>query len=365
MARGLRSVGVRAAVASAVLFGAGTPVAKLLLDSVSPWLLAGLLYTGSGLGLGLYRLVARLSRVRLERAAYAPLAGAVAFGGVLAPVLLLAGLANMPASGASLLLNAEGVFTAVLAWLVFKENVDRRILLGMAAIIAGAVILSVPQGAALGSVWPSLAVLGACLGWGIDNNLTRKVALNDATWLAAIKGGVAGPVNLALAFFVGARLPGPGSVAAAMTVGFFAYGVSLVLFIVGLRHLGTARAGAYFSIAPFFGALLAVLLGEPLTTPLLAAGALMGLGVWLHLTERHSHEHTHEVISHDHWHVHDVHDTHHDHAHTEAVAPGTRHRHEHTHAAVTHTHEHFPDSHHRHGHDHHRHRHDRPDHRAA
>jgi len=347
MARGLQSVGVQAAVASAVLFGAGTPVAKLLLDNVSPWLLAGLLYTGSGLGLGLYRLVARLPRVRLERAAYAPLAGAVAFGGVLAPVLLLAGLANMPASGASLLLNAEGVFTAVLAWLVFKENVDRRILLGMAAIIAGAVILSVPQGTAMGTAWPSLAVLGACLGWALDNNLTRKVALNDATWLAAIKGGVAGPVNLGLAFLVGARLPGPGNVAAAMTVGFFAYGVSLVLFIVGLRHLGTARAGAYFSIAPFFGALLAVALGEPLTTPLLAAGALMGLGVWLHLTERHSHEHTHEPITHDHWHVHDEH---HQHPHGEPVAVGTRHRHPHTHAAVTHTHEHFPDAHHRHGH---------------
>ena len=296
----LRNVGVQAGIASALLFGAGTPIAKLLLDDVSPWLLAGLLYTGSGLGLGLYRVIRRLPRVRLSRGELLPLAGAILFGGLLGPVLLMFGLSNMPASGASLLLNAEGVFTALLAWFVFRENFDRRIALGMLAIVAGAVVLSVPGGVALGTVWPSLAVLGACLCWGIDNNLTRKVALNDATWLAAIKGGVAGPVNLALAFLLGAQLPAVGNIAAAMVVGFFAYGVSLVLFIVAMRHVGTARAGAYFSVAPFFGAALALTLGEAITIPLVIAGLLMALGVWLHLTERHEHEHTHEAITHDH-----------------------------------------------------------------
>ncbi|HJX86594.1 MAG TPA: DMT family transporter, partial [Gemmatimonadales bacterium] len=299
----LRNVGVQAGIASALLFGAGTPIAKLLLDDVSPWLLAGLLYTGSGLGLGLYRIIRRLPRVRLSRGELLPLAGAILFGGLLGPVLLMFGLSNMPASGASLLLNAEGVFTALLAWFVFRENFDRRIALGMLAIVAGAVVLSVPGGVALGTVWPSLAVLGACLCWGIDNNLTRKVALNDATWLAAIKGGVAGPVNLALAFLLGAQLPAVGNIAAAMVVGFFAYGVRLVLFIVAMRHVGTARAGAYFSVAPFFGAALALTLGEAITIPLVIAGLLMALGVWLHLTERHEHEHTHEAITHDHWHT--------------------------------------------------------------
>ena len=343
----LRNVGVQAGIASALLFGAGTPIAKLLLDDVSPWLLAGLLYTGSGLGLGLYRIIRRLPRVRLSRGELLPLAGAILFGGLLGPVLLMFGLSNMPASGASLLLNAEGVFTALLAWFVFRENFDRRIALGMLAIVAGAVVLSVPGGVALGTVWPSLAVLGACLCWGIDNNLTRKVALNDATWLAAIKGGVAGPVNLALAFLLGAQLPAVGNIAAAMVVGFFAYGVSLVLFIVAMRHVGTARAGAYFSVAPFFGAALALTLGEAITIPLVIAGLLMALGVWLHLTERHEHEHTHEAITHDHWHTHDEH---HQHEHDEPVAPGIRHRHAHTHEAITHTHDHYPDSHHRHDH---------------
>lgn len=343
----MRSRGVQAAIAAAVLFGAGTPLAKLLLGSVSPWMLAGLLYAGSGLGLGLYRLVTRKQRVRLARNEVAPLLGAIGFGGVLGPVLLMFGLSGMPATGASLLLNAEGVFTALLAWFVFKENFDRRIALGMAAIVAGAVVLSVPTGAELGTIWPSLAILGACLCWGIDNNLTRKISLTDATWLAAVKGGVAGSVNLVIAFAVGATLPDAANIAAAMVVGFFAYGVSLVLFIVAMRHVGTARAGAYFAVAPFFGAVLAVSLGAPLTIPLLIAAALMALGVWLHLTERHDHEHTHEAITHDHWHVHDEH---HQHDHDESVAPGVRHRHVHTHEPITHTHEHYPDVHHRHDH---------------
>lgn len=346
--KSLRDVGVQAALGSALLFGAGTPLAKLLLDSVSPWLLAGLLYTGSGVGLGLVRLVRRAPRVRVERAGRLPLIGAVFFGGLLAPLLLLAGLSAMPASGASLLLNAEGVFTAVLAWVAFKENVDRRVLLGMVAIAAGAVLISVPHGVQLGQVWPSLAVLGACLCWAIDNNLTRMVALTDATWLAAVKGGVAGPVNLVLAFALGAQLPTLGNIAAAMAVGFVAYGVSLVLFIVGLRHLGTARAGAYFCAAPFFGAVLAVAMGEPVTVPLLIAAALMAFGVWLHLTERHEHQHTHPEIAHDHWHTHDEH---HQHDHADGSVPaGVRHRHVHTHAALTHSHHHYPDSHHRHEH---------------
>jgi len=342
----IRNPGVQAALLSAVLFGASTPFAKLLLGEASPWMLAGLLYLGSGLGLGAYRLVRRLPRVRIARRERMPLAGAILSGGIVAPVLLMVGLSGMPASGASLLLNLEGVFTAVLAWVVFRENVDRRVLLGMIAIVAGAVVLSWNGPAAFADLWPSLAVAGACFAWGLDNNLTRKVALNDATWLAAVKGLVAGPVNLTLAFALGATLPAAGVVLAAMGVGVLSYGVSLVLFIVALRHVGTARAGAYYSIAPFVGAAIAVALGAPLTWQLGVAAVLMGLGVWLHLTERHVHEHTHEPLTHDHSHSHD--DGHHDHTHEPPVSVGTHHRHTHTHDAVTHTHPHYPDSHHQH-----------------
>uniref|UniRef100_UPI001356A82F DMT family transporter n=1 Tax=Cellulomonas citrea TaxID=1909423 RepID=UPI001356A82F len=279
------------------------------------------------------------------------LVGAVAAGGVAGPVLLMAGLSSMPASGASLLLNAEGVLTAVLAWVVFREPADRRVVLGMLAIVAGAVVIAVPTGQAqVGSVWPVLAVLGACACWALDNNLTRKVSHVDATWLVTVKGAVAGPTNLVLALLLGAHLPTAGSTAAAMALGFVSYGLSLVLFIVGLRHVGTARAGAYFSVAPFFGAVLAVALGDAVTWQLLLAGALMALGTWLHLTEAHGHAHTHEAVTHEHGHTHD--DGHHEHSHhgDGPVGPDGQHRHLHTHAPLTHSHEHYPDTHHRHEH---------------
>ncbi|HEY9459800.1 MAG TPA: EamA family transporter [Paralcaligenes sp.] len=344
---GLRQAGVPAALGAALLFGAGTPLAKLLLNSVSPWLLAGLLYLGSGVGLGLYRYFIKAPAVKLARREITWFAGAVIAGGIVGPVLLMFGLTGMPASGASLLLNAEGVFTALLAWFAFKENFDRRIALGMAAIVAGAVILSWPGEARFAGAWPALAILGACFAWGLDNNLTRKVSLSDATWIASVKGLVAGSVNLVLALVVGASVPSLPNLAGALVVGFFAYGVSLALFVVGLRHLGTARTGAYFSIAPFMGALLALAMGEPLTLPLLIAGVLMALGIWLHLTERHEHLHKHEILEHDHEHTHDAH---HQHEHDVYVAPGTTHRHWHQHTPVTHFHAHFPDAHHQHRH---------------
>lgn len=344
---GLRQTGVPAALGAALLFGAGTPLAKWLLDAVNPWLLAGLLYLGSGVGLSLYRWLSHAPVVRLLRNEVPWFAGAIVSGGIIGPVLLMFGLTGMPASGASLLLNAESVFTALLAWFAFKENFDRRIALGMLAIVAGAVVLSVPSDARISGLWPTLAILGACFAWGVDNNLTRKVSLADATWIAAVKGWVSGIVNLGLAFSLGASMPAWPNLVGAMIVGLLAYGVSLALFVVGLRHLGTARTGAYFSVAPFFGALLAVLMGEPITIPLLIAGALMALGTWLHLTEHHEHGHKHEEMEHRHEHVHDEH---HQHAHDYPVTPGTKHSHRHRHEPLIHTHPHFPDAHHRHSH---------------
>ena len=343
--------GVLAALGSAFLFGAGTPLAKWLLDQLSPWLLAGLLYLGSGIGLAIYRRLRGATRPRLNPGEMRWLVAAVLCGGGFAPVLLMYGLSAMPASHAALLLNAEAVLTALLAWLVFKENFDRRIAAGMAAIVAGAVLLSWPQtGAAAGAqaapVWPALAVLAACFFWALDNNFTRKVALADASWIACVKGLAAGASNLLLAFVLGTALPGVAQVSAAMFVGFFAYGVSLALFVVGLRHLGASRSGAYFSTAPFVGALFSVLLlAEPVTWQLLAAAGLMAFGIWLHLTEHHAHTHQHALMEHEHMHAHDAH---HLHAHADAV-PG-EHSHRHRHEAQTHSHAHYPDAHHRHDH---------------
>src|SRR5258706_11483483 len=266
----LHRPGVSAALAAALLFGAGTPLAKQLLQSVSPWLLAGLLYLGSGVGLVVYRRLTRAAAVRLPAAEWGWLPAGVVAGGVVGPVLLMFGLAGMPAAGASLLLNAEGVFTALLAWFVFRENFDRRIALGMALIAMGAVVLSW-RGREIGDVLPALAVLGACFAWGLDNNFTRNVSLNDAFYIASAKGIVAGITNLVLALIAGPALPSFPVAFAAGLLGLLSYGMSLVLFVIGLRELGTARTGAYFSIAPFAGAIISVvLLRETVTVSLLA-----------------------------------------------------------------------------------------------
>ncbi|MDD2919899.1 DMT family transporter [Rhodoferax sp.] len=299
--------GVFAALGAAVLFGAGTPLAKLLLGNIDPWVLAGLFYLGSGLGLWLLRRLRRAAPVRLPGSEWPWLGGAIVTGGVIGPVLLMLGLANMPATGAALLLNAESIFTALLAWFIFKENVNRRTALGMLAIVLGALSLSWSQATGFAPGWPALAILGACLAWGLDNNLTRRVSQVDASWLASVKGAVAGSVNLALALFAGASLPSLPLLLGAAGVGFMAYGVSLTLFVVGLRHLGTARTAAYFSVAPFFGAALTVpLLGDPVTPSLLFAALAMGVGVWLHLTERHDHAHQHGTLTHSHPHFPDA-----------------------------------------------------------
>jgi drug/metabolite transporter (DMT)-like permease len=343
------------AVASAALFGASTPLAKLLLGGgVSPWLLAGLLYLGSGIGLGVLHLLQRAggnapAEAPLERRDVPWLALVVLTGGVVGPLLLMIGLAHTPASAAALLLNVEGLATMGIAWVVFRENVDRRLLLGAFAILAGAVLLSWqggPAGVGLGAI----AIIGACVAWGIDNNLTRKLSSADPVQIAMIKGLVAGTVNLVLALSRGAELPPLPEIAAAGVVGFLGYGVSLVLFVLALRHLGSARTGAYFSTAPFIGAVLAVgLFGEPVTGLLVAAAILMGIGLYLHLAERHVHEHVHETMEHAHRHVHD---DHHRHQHGPDDPVGEPHTHVHRHQPMTHRHPHYPDLHHRHDHAH-------------
>jgi drug/metabolite transporter (DMT)-like permease len=343
--------GVVMAIGAAALFGASTPFSKLLLGGVSPVLLAGLLYLGSGIGLWTYYLARRARSVEapLTRKDAPWLAGAVFFGGVLGPALLMLGLAGTPASAASLLLNLEGVFTALLAWFVFRENFDRRIALGMLLIVAGGIALSWQGNGGFSLPWPSFAVAGACLCWGIDNNLTQKVSGGDPVQTAAIKGSVAGTVNAVIGFALGASVPGLPSLEGALVVGFFGYGLSLVLFVLALRHIGTARTGAYFSLAPFVGAAVSlVVLRESVGGSFLVAGLLMGVGVWLHLTERHEHEHTHERMEHSHRHVHDEH---HHHEHGPDDPPGEPHTHMHVHEPMTHTHAHYPDLHHRHGHE--------------
>jgi drug/metabolite transporter (DMT)-like permease len=342
------------ALGSAALFGLSTPLAKILVGTVSPLLLAGLLYAGSGLGLSLVLVGRRLwipreSSISLpQRGEWLWLAGAIFFGGVAGPAALMYGLVSSAASTASLLLNLEAVFTALLAWFLFRENFDRRIMLGMFTIVAGGALLVWTPGEQSEASFGLVLIALACFCWAIDNNLTRKVSTSDAMLVASLKGLVAGAVNVGLALLVGQTLPPLGVLSLAMAVGFVGYGVSLVMFVLALRHLGTARTGAYFSVAPFFGAALAVLLqGDTVTFRLIAAGLLMAAGVWLHLTEQHGHRHSHERLEHAHTHSHDGH---HQHSHDTAWDGREPHTHRHVHVPLTHAHPHYPDVHHRHPH---------------
>ena len=339
------------ALAAAALFGASTPLAKLLLEEVSPVVLAGLLYLGSGMGFALQRL-ARGQHERLREAPLAArdwgwLAGAILVGGVVAPVLLLWGLSGSGAAETALLLNFEAVITALVAAALFREAVGARIWLAALAMLAGGCVLAYDPATAVAFSPYSLAVVGACVGWAIDNNLTRRVAGADPVAIAMTKGIAAGSFNLGLGLALGGSFPAPGAAAGALALGFAGYGVSLVLFIYALRHLGAARTSAHFSTAPFIGAALAVpLLGEPVTASLVAAAALMAVATWLVLTERHAHEHAHERMAHDHRHVHDEH---HQHAHRGDEGPEP-HSHAHVHEPMRHAHPHVPDLHHRHRH---------------
>jgi drug/metabolite transporter (DMT)-like permease len=345
--------GVVFALLSAALFGASTPAAKGLLGSIDPAVLAGLLYCGAGVGAGLLRRLMRA--VAGSSAPEAPLAsrdwpwllGAIVLGGIVGPLLLMIGLSRTDASAASLLLTLEGVATALLAWFVFHENFDRRIMAGMICIVVGALVLSWSGKPTLAGMLGPLAITGACVAWGLDNNFTRKVSLADPLQIVELKGLVAGSANLLLGLWSGGAMPDFAPLLIAGFVGFFGYGVSIALFVLALRHLGTARTGAYFSTAPFLGAIVAVLfLHEPVTAQLIAAGILMAMGVWLHLTEVHEHEHEHVPMEHAHSHIHDAHHQHERGPDDPACEP---HTHWHRHVRLRHN-AHMPDMHHTHRH---------------
>lgn len=345
------SPAIAAALLAAVLFGASTPLAKQLLRDLSPILLAGLLYLGSGIGLGLIRLVRDRGwrTPSMSGREWFWLLLAIGFGGVLGPLALMLGLTKATAATASLLLNLEAVLTALLAWIVFRENAGRRVALGMMLIVSGAVLLAWPGSAPrAGLGWGAFLIAGACLCWALDNNFTRKVSATDALFLACLKGTVAGVVNTGIALSLGVHSPAGLAIGEAMVVGLLGYGASLVLFVLALRGLGSARTGAYFSTAPFMGAAIAILaFGDHASLMFWLAAILMGAGVWLHLTERHEHLHTHEVIAHTHRHVHDAH---HQHEHDFDWDGREPHTHPHTHEPLTHSHPHFPDIHHQHSH---------------
>ena len=346
------STPVLTAIFAAVLFGASTPATKCLTGKVSSQLLAGLLYLGSGLGLQIFSILSKTTgktqEAKLGKRDIPWLAGAIVCGGIAGPLLLMIGIRHSTAGAASLLLNLEAVFTALLAWFAFKENFDHRIFAGMVAIVAGSLVLAWRPDSHEMFSSAALPIIAACFCWALDNNLTRHISSANPVQIASLKGLVAGVANTTIALTAGSSLPAWQIMLLAMLAGLLGYGISLVLFIKSLRLLGTARTGAYFATAPFVGATISIIvLNEPITNTFLLAVVLMAIGVWLHVTESHHHEHSHEKLEHEHLHNHDEH---HQHEHDSNDAAGEPHSHWHRHESITHWHPHYPDLHHRHDH---------------
>ncbi len=342
------------ALLAALLFGASAPFAKLLLGEIQPVLLAALLYLGSGFGLLLIRLAWRGPADATEREAQlgasdmAWLAGAVAAGGVAAPIVLMFSLRNTPAATASLLLNFESVATTVIALLVFREAISRRAWISIAVITLSSMLLTFDPGARWGFSIGALGILAACTLWGIDNNFTRNICGKDPLTIVTLKGLVAGTFSLFLALALGNHLPSVSVVLRAMLLGCLSYGLSITLFVRAMRGLGAARTSALFGASPLAGVMLSLFLFRALPSGLFwAALALMVVGALLLLGEQHEHAHLHEATVHEHAHSHD--DGHHDHVHERE--PASVHSHPHSHDELRHDHHHMPDLHHRHAHE--------------
>jgi drug/metabolite transporter (DMT)-like permease len=344
------------ALLAAVLFGASAPVAKLLLGVIEPIPLAGFLYLGSGVGVLLFKGIQHVGRrpargeARIRKADIPWLSGAVLAGGVGAPIVLMFSLRATPAATASLLLNFEGIATALIAALVFKEAIGGRIWWAFACITVGSILLSLELSGEWGISLGAVGVLATCGLWGIDNNFTRNVSAKDPLSIVTIKGIGAGGFSLILALILQNPLPKPLVALGAMLLGSLSYGISIALFILAMRDLGAARTSALFGTAPFIGVLLSFLLfQETPNVPFVIALPIMIAGAMLLLGEEHAHRHVHAVIEHDHRHGHDNGHHVHDHAEGEIPAHGF-HSHPHTHEAIKHTHHHTPDLHHRHDH---------------
>lgn len=349
-----RYTAVIQALIAALLFGSSAPVSKLLLGSIEPLPLASLLYLGSGLGLlllkGLQGLIKPGSSAEagIKKGDMKWLAGALLAGGVAAPIVLMFSLRAAPAATASLLLNFESVATALLAGLIFKEAVGWRVWAAVVFITAACILLSWDIGGSFGISLGAAGIVAACALWGLDNNLTRSISAKDPVSIVMIKGLGAGAVSLMLVMAADSRLPGIWTALAAMGLGFLLYGLSIVLFILAMRSLGSARTSAYFGAAPFAGAVMSLLIfPEAPNIMFFISIPVMILGAVLLLKERHSHMHIHEPITHEHRHSHT--DGHHNHPHGGREAPLV-HSHMHGHERIEHSHPHAPDIHHRHGH---------------
>jgi drug/metabolite transporter (DMT)-like permease len=336
------------ALISAALFGAATPASKALLASLNSFQLAGLLYLGAALGGAAFafRKGNGVLPWRMNRRNLSLLAGAIIFGGVLAPLFLLFGLRHASAASVSLWLPLELVATAVLGRLFFHDHLGVFGWLGMTGVVIASLLLGIGEGTA--GLGASFLVVLSCICWGFDNNFTALIDGITPAQSTFWKGLVAGLINLSLGYSISRGLGSPTVLVSAMTVGILAYGVSIILYITAAQNIGAARAQIFFASGPFFGmALSAIFLSERISTYQIAAALLLIGSLSLVFRDRHEHQHQHQAAEHEHVHEHD--DNHHEHAHNTVRTNGA-HSHRHSHESLTHSHPHWPDLHHRHEH---------------
>lgn len=339
------------AIFAAALYGLSSPVSKLLLREVSPMMMAALVYLGAGLGMLLVSIALSKGRTGLREASLSrkdlPLIAGVIALDILAPILMMTGLMLTTPSNAALLGNFEIVATSLIALFVFKEAIGRRLWFSILLITAASVILTFEGDGSLKFSSGSLLVVLACTSWGLENNFTRMLSLKDPIQITMIKGLGSGIGALAIALVAGQATWSLLYNSGALVVGFFAYGLSIFLYVSAQRDLGAARTGAYYAVAPFIGVGLSFLLFRTPVTPwFLLAFVIMVIGSYLAVSENHGHLHRHEHMVHEHRHRHD--DLHHYH---HEIDPGfIEHTHSHSHEGLEHSHKHTPDLHHRHKH---------------
>jgi drug/metabolite transporter (DMT)-like permease len=346
---------------TAVFFGLGAPLAKVILGGVAPMMLAAFLYFGSGIGLSGYLLIQRMHgnsrhtwEAALQRSDLPWLLGVILFGGFLAPLVLMSSLQLTHAATASLLLNFEAVATTLIAVLIFREAVGRRIGMALALITGSCVLLTWEPDALVGFSLPALGVLLTCVFWALDNNFARNISAKDPLPIIATKGIIGGTLSLSVGLLLGETIPTLSSGLTAMVLGFFCFGGLIsVFFLLALRGIGTSRSASILAISPLFGVPVAFVLFSDLPrSNFFVAAPIMAVGVWMLITEEHTHQHVHPAEVHEHRHQHD--DLHHHHVHQDQdppVSPSGEHSHIHAHSEIRHVHSHRPDIHHRHTHE--------------
>jgi drug/metabolite transporter (DMT)-like permease len=339
------------AILAALLFGFSAPVSKLLLVNIPPTFLAALLYLGAGVGMLMINLLRRIKtrsslEAKLSKSDIPYVFGMIALD-ILAPILLLIGLKSTTSANASLLNNFEIVATTVIALAVFREAIGRRMWIAIILITFASMVLSIDTVAGISFSAGSILILLAAVSWGFENNFTRKLSLKDPMHVVVIKGFGAGTGALVLSIILQESSTDVIYIVSALVLGLFAYGMSIYFYVSAQRELGAARTSSYYALAPFIGVLISFLVfGIELRLNFFIALAIMIVGTYLAVSEKHRHSHVHEDLIHDHRHRHD--DAHHTHLHPESVQG--EHTHPHTHEPQTHTHEHTPDIHHPHSH---------------